>query len=1000
MALRVDDETDSKNPGVTDYDKKFNDIKKAEEDAAFDDIKDNFNKTADGSSEDSNIKKLQDSESQGSDGGWANNVSKLPIKSGGKFKKKNLLIGGGVGGILALIPIMMFSLMPLKLESFIQNIYSSASAIPGYAVEQRTEYLITRALATRLLMAANGGASINGIEGRLVFCSNGSIACSLFATYTNEYFEKKLGITIDVEANGRARLGGKAASWNVTAAQSVGDPYTPLRQVTTQISTNKEMKSIIRQEVHSKTKGSQILTRYLARKSLMKKYGVTRWRPFEKTTNRAVDLKTSFNAYIASKTVGKISPKLALYMTCLSGETQTCLKLRERSVASIPNPDDNPNYSDPDKLSTEDRAKYDAEKAKYETRKEALGRIGSSSPSDGDIGKDGVMNKLITKQVLSKVGGGVAIAGVLDLVFGVIGGIENGSIEKIWVDMFNEVHLGFSTEAILINDAMKAGDVDTETLSLMYELFNDAEKSALYQSETGILPTATGLGYIASASSGFAAQCQVDAEIKEVALDPGELICPEEKANKNYSSIFTDFPGWDALYNVANVWNNSVGVIFDGIGEGVGWLLEVTGIQGAMSALMNTLGLSLDPLIEWLVGLIFEPPHVGADAAGSNNYNSLSAGIRVQQNALMEEGVDTNGTAMGGGGRLLTNQEVAAIYQESKESEQDLFNSQSNFAKIFDINLQGSFMQRFISSIPTSTTSLASLAVNSPINILASLAFGNAHAATNSTATANPFGLPIYGYTASDPVFTADPSIYTEESCAISAQEREDSIITNHDEYRGYTIYEKSDPCALEKMVVGSALVSEGVMDDKYSLKLPGSASSTTGEIVSPTDEGAYVTSGFGPRNCSGCSPWHAAIDLVLPNGTAHKPVYAIGDGEVIMSGIGGPGGNGVLCSGMGSGEPNNTIKIRLSNGVEVEYLHTGGKDITVNVGDQVTAGQVIGKINNCGQSNGAHLHIVIDVGETTDEAILSLPRSPASVRGGKGVNPIDFFELYGIRFG
>jgi LAS superfamily LD-carboxypeptidase LdcB len=121
MAPKVDDEIDSKNPGSVDYDNKFNNIKKAETDAAFDDIAKNYDQTADGSSEDSNIQKVRDSESQGSSGGWANNVSKDSDKKGGNryinirgpisLKKRGPLViiiaalALGVGGPLALIPL-------------------------------------------------------------------------------------------------------------------------------------------------------------------------------------------------------------------------------------------------------------------------------------------------------------------------------------------------------------------------------------------------------------------------------------------------------------------------------------------------------------------------------------------------------------------------------------------------------------------------------------------------------------------------------------------------------------------------------------------------------------------------------------------------------------------------------------------------------------------------------------------------------------------------------
>lgn len=97
------------NPGQRDYDRRFNDIAKAEEKGTFDDTTKNYDQTADASQEDANIQKLQNQESNSAPGGgWKNNVSDTSTKSGGRFKgwfKKSgpaLGIGGiiGIGGLV------------------------------------------------------------------------------------------------------------------------------------------------------------------------------------------------------------------------------------------------------------------------------------------------------------------------------------------------------------------------------------------------------------------------------------------------------------------------------------------------------------------------------------------------------------------------------------------------------------------------------------------------------------------------------------------------------------------------------------------------------------------------------------------------------------------------------------------------------------------------------------------------------------------------------------
>jgi murein DD-endopeptidase MepM/ murein hydrolase activator NlpD len=202
----------------------------------------------------------------------------------------------------------------------------------------------------------------------------------------------------------------------------------------------------------------------------------------------------------------------------------------------------------------------------------------------------------------------------------------------------------------------------------------------------------------------------------------------------------------------------------------------------------------------------------------------------------------------------------------------------------------------------------------------------------------------------------------------------EDSVMLSN--FRMYTLYKSIDEALDDDMGVGTI----------------------SGNIVAPLKSGSYnITFGFGPREklCDNCSTWHAALDMMAD---ITEPVLAIGSGEVIQSGIGGKGGQGVRCSGAGTGESNNVVLIRLDNGVVAHYYHMGGKDITVNVGDRVTPGQVIGKVNNCGDSRGSHLHIEIQLEDDNNPNFpeSKFPRSgnPSKPRH---IDPALFFQAYGI---
>ena len=105
--------------------------------------------------------------------------------------------------------------------------------------------------------------------------------------------------------------------------------------------------------------------------------------------------------------------------------------------------------------------------------------------------------------------------------------------------------------------------------------------------------------------------------------------------------------------------------------------------------------------------------------------------------------------------------------------------------------------------------------------------------------------------------------------------------------------------------------------------------------------KGVYISSPYGMRlhPITKIRAMHYGIDIASPKGTY---VYAVFDGDVIMAKPNGIAGN--------------EIKIKHKNGIETRYLHMNTR--TVNKGDKVIAGQVIGTVGNTGRVTGSHLHL------------------------------------------
>ena len=118
----------------------------------------------------------------------------------------------------------------------------------------------------------------------------------------------------------------------------------------------------------------------------------------------------------------------------------------------------------------------------------------------------------------------------------------------------------------------------------------------------------------------------------------------------------------------------------------------------------------------------------------------------------------------------------------------------------------------------------------------------------------------------------------------------------------------------------------------------------------------------FGPRFI-GRYDFHAGMDINAPEGT---PVYAVMAGEVT---------NRVVWDGVTTGG-GNSILVRHGAMRWTAYLHLHAFAMGVNVGTQVTAGQLLGYVGRTGATS-SHLHFTYMVGLTSESANESRSRSP-----------------------
>lgn len=820
---------------------------------------------------------------QESSGSWANNVSNVSkardkaknLKNKGRMtggRRKKLLAGLGIGGGAGTIVAIIMMLLPLKAEMFIQNITKHAMAVPGYAIEHRAEYLITRAIASRMLAVGYGDT-----ENKVVFCTNGSIACSLYKTYTTDFIEKKFGITfksvelnkkVEITTTDRTRLGGKGKSWRIDISRINPTPGMPDVTLTKVIESNSEMKAYIKNLVSKDITDGGLkgqIKRFIARKVEMRKYGVTSWRAFEKVGAKIDDIKTSIRSSIIKNVFGRFSSRLAIYMGCLDS-VDTCQKTIDKV--------------DPDRT----------------TVKQILGDSDLAADAEKATGKD--MTKVVMEALTkTAVGNSLKVASkaipvvgwglLIDMYMKIIKAVDSGVVDQIIGDVVKGTYMAYTygdNAGIVPNiEKLKAGDLDMNTLSVLSSMFDGAEKSPLMAAENGITNTAMATlfggttAYAADSSSSSSVKCPGIFGAAPQPILRGQLVCSNQMTVQNITGFLhtgvvsvpgasASIPGisqavpvwWSEQVGLAELWNHSIGYVADIINGIIGGIsdLVVAGIPQPIKDFFSTMASQLSKLaqtpITWFLQTVFGIPNVGMDATGDQNYVALSGGIRTESNELMENGQDADGTPSGAGGQYLTPQQVSDIYKAS-----DMETPKSSYlASLFDPYVTGSLTQQLALLAPSDGIGLIGTLLNTPASILSGFGASASAADTNSissTVANNPFNEYVYGYPVNATELTADPNNYTAATCTQSAAARESSYGKVGD--NPTPTYSVSDPCALEKTVVGGLLADAGVTDDPNSLKDPLTTPASGSGATSAAGATIDMAHAFEDSTSVGCAP-------------------------------------------------------------------------------------------------------------------------------------------------
>ncbi|HHO51831.1 MAG TPA: M23 family metallopeptidase [Deltaproteobacteria bacterium] len=146
-------------------------------------------------------------------------------------------------------------------------------------------------------------------------------------------------------------------------------------------------------------------------------------------------------------------------------------------------------------------------------------------------------------------------------------------------------------------------------------------------------------------------------------------------------------------------------------------------------------------------------------------------------------------------------------------------------------------------------------------------------------------------------------------------------------------------------------------------LRIPHGArpASPAGTAAPRLVEGGRITSRFGPRLHPILGTWqrHDGIDIAAPRGSAIHSAAA-----------------GIVRSAALQGGYGNLVVLDHGGGVETRYAHCDA--ISVEVGQRVEAGEILGTVGSTGRTTGPHLHFELrHDGVAVDPHDVPWPNSP-----------------------
>ena len=769
------------------------------------------------------------------------NIKKVLKAAGGN--RKGLMVGGGAAaGIIGLVFVVFFMLIPLKIEHIVSNLEKRFTSTSQDAVSRTSERMLSKYVKKHVLPALTqcSGTTLDKNCNPHFGNSNNPVD-ALYKGWSDARLENKLATKYGIEF--KAVKHGSVTKYYMKGpgvGNPNGDDITKFTKgnladgnLFEQVSRG-NARQYVRDTLKKETRWHQVMFRFKVGRLLEEKYGVKRCMVFCGTKDALADYKNeksnAAKIFLTQRVITPRTDTLGIVMECIMNPS--C------------NPEDTQPTTPQDGTTAENNGapeNPDTDTAVRTHLEELAGTYGITDKTAiekmikdyKDISEKGYQ-KVVLEKILQKVGLGELSSTVADKAF-IVGWVNEaskliGSLSKLGPSVKKLGYVTNATAAVSLYmayrtyaDEVHTGHVDATEIGSFTQSLGpgdhgdngdpivggtaSAESTPLYGAiidgksgtSTSLINSLLPSSYADSSSPDSNYLCRDK-------KPPQGIVCPEEKlggGNKTADEISNTLHTAPLSYitDAANVWNSTAGKIFGVIGDIFGSLI---GHIPGVSSLTDFIGKAVQPFFKFLTDQLIPNPF-GTNMSGGRKFDMMAAGANVAGNDACEQV----------GCQAVDPSVVARIVNQQEAEDRQSFSHRPIFARLFDTSSSYSLVSRMAMAMPIGSqaaaqSGFASL-LSSPIAAMThgfGSIFSSHQAYAASDASVDPFNIGTTAFPENK--IPADPEAYwdahncgdTSENGPIAKWQKAAADAPTNPE-TGMPVHYDVEPCLLIKNTVG-----------------------------------------------------------------------------------------------------------------------------------------------------------------------------------------------------